>query len=60
MSWDSRLQVEKIKSNARVGSVVAELFDFEYVIQDKKTPVCSGEDALSSIQLVETLYDRLS
>lgn len=59
-SWDSRLQVEKIKSNAGVGSVVAELFDFENVIQDKKTPVCSGEDALSSIQLVETLYDRLS
>jgi len=59
-SWDSRLQVDKIKSDARVGSVVAELFDFEYVIQGKKTPVCSGEDALSSIRLVETLYDRLS
>ena len=59
-SWDSRLQIEKIQSNARVSSVVAELFDFESVIQGKKTPVCSGEDALSSIRLVETLYDRLS
>ena len=59
-SWDSRLQVKKIKSNARVGSVVAELLDFECVIQDNKTPVCSGEDALSSMRLVETLYDSLS
>ena len=59
-SSDSRLQLEKIKSNTSVGSVVPELLDFESVIQDKKTPVCSGEDALSSMRLVETLYDRLS
>jgi predicted dehydrogenase len=59
-SWDSRLQVEKIKSNSSVGSVVAELLDFESVIQDKKVPVCSGEDALNSMRLVEMLYDRLS
>lgn len=59
-SWDSRLQVEKIKSNPSISSVVAELLDFECVIQSNKTPVCSGDDALSSMRLVEKLYDSLT
>lgn len=59
-SWESRLQVEKIKSDSTASAVIAELLDFERVIHDKKVPVCSGEDALISMWLIETLYDRLS
>ena len=59
-SWESRLQVEKINSDSRVDAVIAVLLDFECVIHDKKVPVCSGEDALISMRLIETLYDRLS
>ncbi len=59
-SWESRLQVEKIKSDSRASAVIAVLLDFECVIYDKKVPVCSGEDASISMRLIETLYDRLS
>lgn len=59
-SWDSRLQADQIKLDSMTSSVVAELLDFESVIQGKKTPACSAEDALNSMLLVERLYDSLT
>lgn len=59
-SWESRLGVKKIKSDSAVSAVIAELLDFECVIHDKKVPVCSGEDALISMRLIERLYDSLT
>ena len=55
---NSRSRSNKVDS--MTSSVVAELLDFESVIQGKKTPACSAEDALNSMLLVERLYDSLT